>query len=82
MHIAGDKQGHTKNVYDFEFQGQTFEICKLFQHFRYTNLYQALKMLESLQRSCLYDVYNQRYERSYLNVFDLHFQGQISRSGD
>ena len=33
-------------------------------------------MLESIQRSCLYDVYNQRYERSYTNVFDLHFQGQ------
>ena len=39
-------------------------------------------MLESIQRSCLYDVYNQRYERSYTNVFDLHFQGQPSRSGD
>ena len=29
-----------------------------------------------------YDVYNQRYERSYTNVFDLHLQGQPSRSGD
>ena len=35
-------------------------------------------MLESIQRSCLYDVYNQRYERSYTNVFDLYFQGQPS----
>ena len=35
MHTAGDKQGHRKNVYDLEFQGQTFEIRKLFQHFRY-----------------------------------------------
>ena len=34
----------------------------------------ASKLLESIQRSCLYDVYNQRYERSYTNVFDLDFK--------
>ena len=39
-------------------------------------------MLESIQRSYLYDVYNRRYERSYTYVFDLHFQGQPSKSGD
>ena len=32
-------------------------------------------MLESTPRSSLYHVTNQRYERSYTNVFDLHFQG-------
>ena len=42
----------------------------------------ASKLLKSIQRSCLYDVYNQRYERTYTNVFDLQFQGQPSRSGD
>ena len=35
MHTAGVKQGHRKNVCDLKFQGQTFEIRKLFQHFRY-----------------------------------------------
>ena len=35
-------------------------------------------MLESIQRSCLYGIYNQRYERSYTNVFDLHFQSQVT----
>ena len=30
------------------------------------------------QISCMYDV----YKRSYINVFDLHFQSQPSRSGD
>ena len=42
-------------------------------------------MLESIQRSCLYDVYNQRYERSYTNVFNLIFkvnhQGQVTDFG-
>ena len=38
MHTAGDKQGHRKNVYDLEFQGQSFEIRKLFQHFLYPGL--------------------------------------------
>ena len=33
MHTAGDKQGHTKNVYDLEFKGQTIKICDVFQHF-------------------------------------------------
>ena len=33
MHTAGDKQGHRTNVYDLEFQDQSFEIRKLFQHF-------------------------------------------------
>ena len=33
MHTAGDNQGHSKNVYDLEFQGQTFEIRKLLQQF-------------------------------------------------
>ena len=32
-------------------------------------------MLESIQRSNLYDFPNLRYERSYTNVFDLHFRG-------
>ena len=31
-------QGHRKNVYDLEFQGQTFEIRELFPHFRYPML--------------------------------------------
>ena len=41
-------------------------------------------MLESIHRSCLtvYDVYNQRHERLYTNVFDLHFQGQPTKSGE
>ena len=62
-----------KNVYDLEFQGQTFKI-------HYFNIFDASKLLESIQRS---NVYNQRYERSYTNVFDLYLlQGQPSRSGD
>ena len=33
MLAAGDKQGYTKNVYDLEFQGQTFEIHSIFNIF-------------------------------------------------
>ena len=43
---------------------------------------QVSKLLDSIQRPCLYDVYNRGYEKSYTNVFDLHFQGQTSRSSD
>ena len=40
-------------------------------------------MLESIQRSYLYDVYNQRYERSYIYVcltfiFKVNHQGQVT----
>ena len=42
-------------------------------------------MLESILRSCLYDVYNQKYERSYTNVltfmFKVNHQGQVTDSG-
>ena len=73
MNTAGDKKSHGKNVYDLEFQDQAFEIRELFPIFDISRL----KMLERIQRwSCLYDVYNQPYERSCTNVFHLHFQGQ------
>ena len=39
-------------------------------------------MLESIKRSCLYDVYNQKYERSYTMCltffFKINYQGQMT----
>ena len=42
-------------------------------------------MLESIQRLCLYDVYNQKYERSYKMcltfIFKFNYQSQVNDSG-
>ena len=47
-------------------------LSSKFKRLKYVNYFNifdisGLEMLESIQRSCLYDVYNQRYERSYTN---------------
>ena len=82
MHTAGDNKSHRKNVYDLEFQGQTFEIRKIISTFLIS---QASKMLESIQRSCLDDVYNQRYEghtqRCLTSIFKVNHQGQVTDFG-
>ena len=54
-------------------------IRESFQHFR---LSQASTMLKSIQRSCLYYVCNQRYERTNTSVltfiFKVNHQGHVT----
>ena len=66
-------QGHRKIGYDFEFQKRTFQIREIISAFLIS---QAWSMLELIKRSCMYDIHNQRYNRSYKNVLVIYFQSQ------
>ena len=62
--------------------GQT--VKAYVNYFKMYHILVASKLLEPMQRSCLYVVYLQRYEKSchILHLFDLHFHRQPSRSSD
>ena len=82
MHTAEDKQGHTENVHDLKFQGQMFEIRKLFQHFRYPGPWKCLNRYKN--HGCV--MFTTRDTKGHTQmcltfIFKVNHQGQVTDFG-